>query len=135
MVSRSLSEWLPDGPPSRGDVVLAALAVASLVLNFSSIPRVSWGWAAAGVLAFAVGAGPGAKSAVGRRVSRWFENVGLAGRGAAILLYVVGFWVTEVTVGVPRAPALSFAVGVVLGVPAFVLLRAIHARRVGGGRT
>ena len=131
MRSALLSAWFPDRAPTWTDVAVAALAVAWLVFDLRSLDRVAWGWVAAGFLSFVVGAGPGAKSAPGRAVGRWFRAVGVVGRILLVLLFAAGVWLADATLGIPPTPATSFAAGVMLGVVAFVPAHVLYAGGVG----
>ncbi|WP_380676583.1 hypothetical protein [Salinigranum sp. GCM10025319] len=112
---------------------MGVLAVCWLPLNIFGEPLL-WSWVAVGFVALVVAAGPGANSTPGKRVGHWFRSIGVAGRAAVIVLFIISFWVVQTTFTIPPRPVVSFAAGIISAVPLVVAAHLLIAGRPTGWR-
>lgn len=111
MSPRNLSAWSANGKPSWSDFGFAVLALVWAVLQFATAETVSWGWIAIGFVVWAIGLGPVAASATGKRIGAWFEAIGMAGRAVAILAFFLVIFSVAMVVSIPTASVTSFVIG------------------------
>ncbi|GAA0667441.1 hypothetical protein ACFQDG_07735 [Natronoarchaeum mannanilyticum] len=116
MTSPLAASWSPEGAPSRRDVALTLLLIAWAVWGISTAETVAWGWLGAGVVTFAIAAGPLAVTRLGDRVGAWFRGIGYAGRTVVIVLFAVTVWTAMSLLDSLTVPLSSFAYGGVFGI-------------------
>ena len=118
-VIRVLSTWTPDRQPTWTDVLMGVLAVFWVPLNILGEPLL-WSWVGVGFVALVVAAGPGANSTPGTKLGHWFSSIGVAGRAAVIVLFIISFWAVQATSDVPSRLVVSLGTGVISAIPLIV---------------
>lgn len=132
-VTRVLSTWVPDRQPTWTDVLMGVLAVFWWPINILGEPLL-WSWVAVGFVALVVAAGPGANSTPGKELGHWFRSIGVAGRAAVIVLFIISFWVVQATFHVPPRPVISLGTGIISAIPVIVAAHLLIAGRPTGWR-
>jgi len=131
MVRERVARWLPAQSPTWLDVVIGVSTALSLVGNVVAAPF-SRGWFVVGFVAFVVAAGPGANSAFGARVGRWFQGIGKRGRGASILAFAAAVGLVRTAVDVPSESVLGFVNGIFLGIVVSLVVFVASAGEIDG---
>lgn len=131
MATRELSAWSDEGKPNRTDIAVAAFGMLWAVSFFYFIERISWTWLVSGFTAAVVAMGPVATSAIGRRISMWFENLGDEKRVLTIFLLVLGLGAIQIAIDVPQTPMANFAIGGMVALGIMVVSEAVRARVFG----
>jgi len=89
-----LSAYFPDRSPTWIDLLIAILIGVEVGLDVISPATISWRAAVTGFLVFSVALGPGANSPLGRRIGRWFRNIGVTGRLVVIVIFTIAAVIT-----------------------------------------
>ena len=131
MVRGRVARWLPAEPPTWLDVIVGVGATLSLVGNVVAAPF-SRGWFVVGFVAFVVAVGPGANSAFGARVGRWFREIGTPARAALILAFATAVFLVRTAVDVPRESVLGFVNGMFLGIVVSLVVFVASAGEIDG---
>lgn len=126
------SAYLPDRPPTWTEVALSGLVIVTYVPVVVAGPARSWPAVLGGFLAFALALGPGANSALGRRVGAWFRGIGVAGRAAAIGLFAAAVGASYRSGLVPPELLSDVGFGGILAVLLYVAAHLAVAREVSG---
>lgn len=93
-IQSRLAAYFPDRSPTWIDLLIAILIGVEVSPDVLSPATMSWPAAVTGFLVFSVALGPGANSSLGRRIGRWFRNIGVTGRFAVIVLFAIAAAIT-----------------------------------------
>ncbi|GAB7019618.1 hypothetical protein [Halostagnicola bangensis] len=118
--------YFPDRSPTWTEVGLAVLVIVGFAprVLFDSL---SWPAVIVGFVGFAAAIGPGANTALGRRIGQWFRRIGFAGRATVISLFAVIVGTARVE-SIPNDLLADVGVG---GVFACVLFLVVYIARAG----
>jgi len=129
------SAYFPDRPPTWLEVGVALLVTHTVAEKVLRGDVVSWPALWAGFAAFAVALGPGAQSALGARIGQWFRGLDGFTRGAAIVLFVVGFALLSRLPWFPDVLLSDFASGGLLAAICYMVVYVAWAGGVSGWTT
>lgn len=115
MLTATLSALLPNYTPTWTDVVVWILVAVSLFFDlFTESTTWIWTWVVVGFLLTMIAVGPVTKTSVGRLIGNWFQEIGVAGRGLVILLFLAGALGLINLLNIPNRLVDSFANGILL---------------------
>jgi hypothetical protein len=107
----NVGDYLPDRPLAWLEVVVIFLVLFEyvvwvLVPGSLSLPAVALGFGSTALLL-----GPVAQTRVGKRIGRWFTEIGPPGRATVIVLFAIAVMVAFSFEATPRTLILEFGLG------------------------
>ena len=123
------SSWFSDDGPKRTDIVVVIPTVL-LVAWYLLTETIAWEWLAVGFVAFTFVMGPAAASGVGERLARWFQSIGVVGRGLLIIGLLTGMWVMANVSEISATLPVSFFTGGLLAVVVMLTIEMVRSRAI-----
>lgn len=132
MVTSLLSAWLPNQAPTWG-TIFTWITSAVLLTSYLTDQTIAWvwGWVIAGFVLTAIAFGPASRTAVGRQISSWFQDIGMAEVALLIGLSLAAIYGLAVTFNISAA-ATSFGSGAFLWVLVFIPLQVLYYGEISG---
>ena len=127
-----VENYFPDRPPTWLDVITIISGLGMIALWWQPVEAQSLPAVALGVGSMAFGVVTGARTRAGQRVGRWWMSIGLWGRGAVIVLFVILSIVAFRYEATPTALIGDFGAGLVAGGILLMAAHVVHERRVEG---
>jgi len=131
----SISEWFPDRPPERWEIIVVLFSGLAITPDFSSLDTISFGWVAVGFVLTGIALGPAGTTSFGQRFGRWFRDIGGTGRISAIIFFAIVVSVTFAAVDVPISLVDSFVAGMWVSLILYLLGHFVKSREIDGWRT
>jgi len=132
MVSQTVSGWLPNRPPTWGEIAIAVLFSPMIVGPVAAIGSISLVWAAVGFVLIGLLLGPISSSSFGKELGRLFRTIHALGRFLAIFVITMAIWNAMKAVHVPIATVSSLLTGVWAALVVYLLAHLAQARTVEG---
>lgn len=133
MFTSVLSAWLPNQAPTWGTVFTWIMDVIFLTSYlFDGTITWVWGWVIAGFVLTAIAFGPVSRTAIGRRISSWFQDSGMGDRALLIIVSLAAIYAMGVVFDVSAVPAINFGSGVLLWFVVFIPIQALYYGEISG---
>lgn len=124
MPTSILSAWLPNKAPTWGTVFIWITAAIMLIsYRFDTTIAWVWRWVIAGFVLTAIAFGPVSRTAIGCRISSWFQDSGMGDIGLLIVLSLAVIFGIGVVFDGSAVPATNFGSGVFLWFLVFIPLQ------------